>query len=113
MVNQIEFHPYLQQNSLRKFHAENDILTEAYAPLVPLTTKSDGPLTAVVDRIAEKEGKTPAQVSPALPTFVSQIPVRFLLGSLASAIFCCCSYHPLVFECSGFGLGTNTCDRSS
>ena len=56
-------HPYLQQNSLRKFHAEKDILTEAYGPLTSLTTKNDGPLTAVVDKIAEREGKTAAQVS--------------------------------------------------
>ena len=56
-------HPYLQQNSLRKFHAEKDILTEAYGPLTSLTTKKDGPLTAVVDKIAEREGKTAAQVS--------------------------------------------------
>jgi len=63
VVNQIEFHPYLQQNKLRKFHAENDILTEAYAPLVPLTMKKDGPLTTVVERIAKEQGKTPAQVS--------------------------------------------------
>jgi diketogulonate reductase-like aldo/keto reductase len=62
VVNQIEFHPYLQQDILRKFHAENDIITEAYAPLTPLTTKKDGPLTAVIDKIAEKVGKTPAQV---------------------------------------------------
>jgi diketogulonate reductase-like aldo/keto reductase len=62
VVNQIELHPYLQQNKLRQFHAENDILTEAYAPLAPLTSKKDGPLTAVIEKIAEKEGKTPAQV---------------------------------------------------
>lgn len=61
-MNQIELHPYLQQNKLRQFHAENDILTEAYAPLAPLTSKKDGPLTAVIEKIAEKEGKTPAQV---------------------------------------------------
>jgi diketogulonate reductase-like aldo/keto reductase len=62
VVNQIEFHPYLQQNKLPKFHAENDILTEAYAPLAPLTSKKDGPLTAVIEKIAKKERKTPAQV---------------------------------------------------
>jgi diketogulonate reductase-like aldo/keto reductase len=62
VVNQIEFHPYLQQNKLRTFLADNDILVEAYAPLVPLTTKKDGPLTAVIEKIAKNEGKTPAQV---------------------------------------------------
>jgi diketogulonate reductase-like aldo/keto reductase len=62
VINQIEFHPYLQQNKLRKYLAENDILLEAYAPLVPLTTKTNGPLTPVIERIAKKEGRTPAQV---------------------------------------------------
>jgi len=62
VVNQIEFHPYLQQPKLRAYLEENDILLSAYAPLVPLTTKTDGPLTPVVEKIAKKEGKTPAQV---------------------------------------------------
>jgi 2-dehydropantolactone reductase len=64
VINQIEFHPYLQQNKLRQYLAENDILLEAYAPLVPLTTKTDGPLTPIIDKIAKKQGKTPAQVHP-------------------------------------------------
>jgi diketogulonate reductase-like aldo/keto reductase len=62
VINQIEFHPYLQQDKLRQYLAENDILLEAYAPLVPLTTKTDGPLTPILDKIAKKQGKTPAQV---------------------------------------------------
>jgi diketogulonate reductase-like aldo/keto reductase len=62
VVNQIEFHPYLQQNKLLSFLAENDIIVEAYAPLAPLSAKKDGPLTAVIERIAKTEGKTPAQV---------------------------------------------------
>lgn len=63
VINQIEFHPYLQQKKLLAYLAENDILVAAYAPLAPLTSKKDGPLTAVIEKIAEKEGKTPAQVS--------------------------------------------------
>lgn len=62
VINQIEFHPYLQQRKLHEFLAKNDILVEGYAPLIPLTTKKDGPLTSVVEKIAKKEGKTPAQV---------------------------------------------------
>jgi hypothetical protein len=64
VVNQIEFHPYLQQPKLRAYLEKNDILLSAYAPLVPLTTKKDGPLTPVIEKIAKKEGKTPAQVYP-------------------------------------------------
>ena len=63
VVNQIEYHPYLQQPKLRAYLEKNDILLSAYAPLVPLTTKADGPLSPVVEKIAKKEGKTPAQVS--------------------------------------------------
>ena len=62
VINQIEFHPYLQQPKLCAYLAKNDILLSAYAPLVPLTTKTDGPLSSVVEKIAKKEGKTPAQV---------------------------------------------------
>lgn len=47
----------MQQNKLRAFLAENDILMEAYALLVPLTTKKDGPLTAVIERIAKEEAE--------------------------------------------------------
>ena len=65
MINQIEFHPYLQQKKLLQYLAENDILFEAYGPLAPLTSKKDGPLTAVIEKIAKNEGKTPAQVVPA------------------------------------------------
>lgn len=63
VVNQIEYHPYLQQPKLHAYLEKNDILLSAYAPLVPLTTKADGPLSPVVEKIAKKEGKTPAQVS--------------------------------------------------
>lgn len=62
VVNQIEFHPYLQQNKLREYLAKNDILVEAYSPLIPLTTRKDGPLTPVIEKIARNEGRTPAQV---------------------------------------------------
>jgi diketogulonate reductase-like aldo/keto reductase len=61
-VNQVEFHPYLQQNKLRQYLAEHDVLTCAYSPLMPLTTKKEGPLTAVIEKIAKKQGRTEAQV---------------------------------------------------
>jgi len=53
----------LQQPNLHKYLAEHDILLEAYGPLTPITTKPDGPVTAVIEKIAKKEGKTPAQVT--------------------------------------------------
>ena len=58
-VNQIELHPYLVQDELRAFDAEAGIASEAWSPLA-----RGGALLAdpVVTSIAEKYGKTPAQV---------------------------------------------------
>ena len=57
-INQVELHPYLQQTELRAFHADHGILTEAWSPLA-----SGGSVLedAVVRRIADKHGVTPAQ----------------------------------------------------
>ncbi len=58
-INQIELHPYLTQRSLRDFHAQHGIATEAWAPLA-----RGGELLAdpVITRIARECGRTPAQV---------------------------------------------------
>ncbi|GEQ70078.1 hypothetical protein JCM33374_g3754 [Metschnikowia sp. JCM 33374] len=71
-VNQIEFHPYLQNQSpgIREFCKEHDILIEAYGPLSPLfrIVDSDGnevvdhPLKPVIPQLAAKYGKTDAQI---------------------------------------------------
>jgi 2,5-diketo-D-gluconate reductase A len=58
-LNQVELHPLLQQAELRRFHAEHGILTEAWGPLARGgELLSDPILTA----LAERHGKTPAQV---------------------------------------------------
>ena len=59
-VNQIELHPNLTQESLRAFHAEHGIATEAWSPLGGQggSILSDGTVTG----IAEKYGVSPAQV---------------------------------------------------
>ena len=62
VVNQIEFHPYLTQDKLRRYHAEKGIITEAYGPLTPLVSKPEGPVSPLVEAIAKKKDKTPAQV---------------------------------------------------
>ena len=58
-VNQVELHPYLQQEDLRAFHAEHGIVTEAWSPL-----GQGGPLLTdeTVGAIAAAHGKEPAQV---------------------------------------------------
>ncbi|WP_030612729.1 aldo/keto reductase [Streptomyces sclerotialus] len=58
-VNQIELHPELQQSDSRAFHAEHDIATEAWSPL----GQGKGLLeNATIGKLAEKHGKTPAQI---------------------------------------------------
>lgn len=58
-VNQVELHPYLTQEPLRRFHAEHGIATEAWSPL-----GQGGALLhdETVTGIAEKYGVAPAQV---------------------------------------------------
>ncbi|MFJ9614924.1 aldo/keto reductase [Streptomyces noursei] len=58
-VNQIELHPQLQQAESRAFHARHGIATEAWSPL----GQGKGLLTdPTIVKIADKHGRTPAQV---------------------------------------------------
>ena len=63
VINQAEFHAYCQTPNLAKYLSDNDILFGTYGPLTPLVAKNDGPVTPVVDELAKKYGKTPAQVA--------------------------------------------------
>ncbi len=58
-VNQIELHPYFQQDGLRAFHRDHGIRTEAWAPLGQGHGLLDDP---ALDRIGRSHGRTPAQV---------------------------------------------------
>jgi 2,5-diketo-D-gluconate reductase A len=58
-VNQIEVHPYLTQSEVRAYGAEHGIATEAWSPIAQGLVLDD----AVIVRIAERLGKTPAQVT--------------------------------------------------
>ncbi|MFA3872761.1 aldo/keto reductase [Streptomyces sp. MMCC 100] len=58
-VNQIELHPHLQQRAAREAHAEQGIATEAWSPLG--SGKGILDIPAIV-AIAQKHGRTPAQV---------------------------------------------------
>jgi 2,5-diketo-D-gluconate reductase A len=57
-VNQIEVHPYLTQDPLRAFDAEHQIATEAWSPIAQGKVLDD----AVIERIARRTERTPAQV---------------------------------------------------
>ncbi|MGI8559533.1 MAG: aldo/keto reductase [Solirubrobacteraceae bacterium] len=57
-VNQIELHPKLQQDAVRRYHEELGIATEAWSPLAQGDVLED----PVIGEIAAAHGKTPAQV---------------------------------------------------
>jgi len=57
-VNQVELHPRFQQRDLRRFHAEHDIVTEAWSPLAQGDVLRD----PAVGELASAHGRTPAQV---------------------------------------------------
>lgn len=59
VINQIELHPYLQQNEARKAHDELGVLTEAWGPLARGRGLLEDP---VITGLADKHGRTPAQV---------------------------------------------------
>jgi 2,5-diketo-D-gluconate reductase A len=57
-VNQIEVHPYLANEAVRSYGREHGIATEAWSPIAQGAVLGDPAIT----KIAEKVGKTPAQV---------------------------------------------------
>ncbi len=57
-VNQIEVHPYLANETVRAYGKENGIATEAWSPIAQGGVLED----PAIIRIAEKVGKSPAQV---------------------------------------------------
>jgi len=57
-LNQIEFHPYLQQHELYSLHCELGIATESWSPLGQGTVLED----PVIGAIAQRLERTPAQV---------------------------------------------------
>ncbi|MGY1694049.1 MULTISPECIES: aldo/keto reductase [unclassified Geodermatophilus] len=57
-VNQIEVHPYLANDEVRAFDADHEIVTEAWSPIAQGKVLDD----PVVVAVAEKLGRTPAQV---------------------------------------------------
>lgn len=59
VVNQVECHPYLQQSELKKFCKEHQIFIESWSPLFQGGELLKDP---VIQEIASRHGKTPAQV---------------------------------------------------
>jgi Aldo/keto reductase family. len=59
VINQVECHPYLQQNELLEYCRKHQIVLEAYSPLMNGRDVLKDP---VIKELAEKYGKTPAQI---------------------------------------------------
>ncbi len=59
VVNQVEFHPFIKQNTLQTFLYNHHILLEAYSPLA----RSDVFDNEIIKEIADKHSVTPAQIS--------------------------------------------------
>jgi 2,5-diketo-D-gluconate reductase A len=57
-VNQIEVHPYLTQTEVRSFCAEHQIAIEAWSPIAQGLVLGDPEIAPIAERV----GKTPAQV---------------------------------------------------
>jgi diketogulonate reductase-like aldo/keto reductase len=57
-INQIELHPYLQQEELRAWHAEHEVVTEAWSPIAQGAVLDDETL----ETIAAHHRRTTAQV---------------------------------------------------
>jgi 2,5-diketo-D-gluconate reductase A len=58
-VNQVEVHPYLANDEVRTFGAQHEIVTEAWSPIAKGKVTGD----PVITEIAERLGRTPAQVT--------------------------------------------------
>ncbi len=51
VVNQVELHPRFQQAELRQYHAENDIITEAWSPIARGSLHDDPILKSIAARL--------------------------------------------------------------
>ena len=57
-VNQVEVHPYFANETVRAYGIEHRVATEAWSPIAQGKVLDD----AVIERIADSVGRTPAQV---------------------------------------------------
>ncbi|CAF0826190.1 unnamed protein product [Rotaria sordida] len=63
-VNQIELHPYVYEASREviEYCKSNEIAIESYSPLGSLIYKPGGPVDEVVEKLAKKYNRSPAQI---------------------------------------------------
>ncbi len=58
-VNQVECHPYFTNDEVRRFGAQHGIVTEAWSPIARGDVLDDPTIVRIADRV----GRTPAQVT--------------------------------------------------
>lgn len=63
VINQVEFHPYLQHGGLVDFHRQHGIATAAYAPLTAITKAQQGPVDDIYISLARKYGVTMSDIA--------------------------------------------------
>ena len=56
VINQVEFHPYLQRQNLVPWAKSKGIAIAAFGPLTPITKAKPGPCDAVFAELARKYG---------------------------------------------------------
>ena len=61
-INQIEHHPYMQNEELLTFSREHGIVTSAYGALAPLTRNHKGPLDETLVALGRKYGASPGVI---------------------------------------------------
>lgn len=62
VVNQIEFHPYLQHGDLLSFHQSKGIQTVGYSGLAPITRAPEGPLIPFLSGLAQKYAVSESEI---------------------------------------------------
>ncbi|KAK3946312.1 NADPH-dependent conjugated polyketone reductase C1 [Diplogelasinospora grovesii] len=63
VINQIEYHPYLQHGGLLDFHKQHKIAVAAYGPLTAVTKAKPGSCDAIYDQLAKKYGVTEGDIA--------------------------------------------------
>ncbi|XXG97642.1 hypothetical protein Hte_003949 [Hypoxylon texense] len=63
VINQVEYHPYLQHGNLVEFQRQHGIATAAYAPLTAVTKAQPGPVDDLYVSLARKYGVTGSDVA--------------------------------------------------
>lgn len=62
VMNQLEYHPYLQHGDLLAYHKNKNIAVAAYGALAPVTKATSGPLDQPLQKLAKKYAVGPEEI---------------------------------------------------